>query len=68
MCLFVNVDSLSVKLLSHPGECVRALQSCTYSDCGILNLHNSLEPEQLKATLLFVCFISLNYGCGLMKG
>lgn len=42
--------------------------SCTYSGYGVLNLHSSLELVNLKASLLLMCFISLDTGCGLMKG
>lgn len=43
-------------------------KGCTCSGYGVLNLHSALEPVNLKASLLLVCFISLDTGCGLMKG
>lgn len=72
-CLFMNLGSLYVKLLCHPGECVsielcKGCWSCTYTGCGFLNLHSGLEPEKPKASLLLLCFILLDAGCGLMKG
>lgn len=71
-CLFMNLESLNVKL-RHSGECVsrslqRLLELHLFWLYGVLNLHSTLEPVNLKAYLLLVCFISLDAGCGLMKG
>lgn len=53
----MNLESLNVKLLCHPGESsfTKAV-GAALTGYGILNLHSSLEPVKLNAFLALGVF------------